>query len=67
MEVFDAIAAKERPQIAQLRLYGLLILLCGFSFQLLATLEAHPIIPAAAAVITLAACLGIYTYRDRLE
>ena len=66
-EVFDAIAAKERPQIAQLRLYGLLILLCGFSFQLLATLKANPIIPAAAAAITLAACLGIYTHRDRLE
>lgn len=39
-DVFDAIAAKERPQTAQFRLYGLLILLCGFAFQLLATLEA---------------------------
>lgn len=66
-EVFDAIAAKERPQIAQLRLYGLLILLCGFTFQLLATLEANPILPGAVAAGTLVACLGIYTHRDRLE
>jgi len=66
-EVFDVIAAKERPHIAQFRLYGLLILLCGFTFQLLATLESNPILPGAVAVITLAACLAIYTHRDRLE
>jgi hypothetical protein len=66
-DVFDAIAAKERPQTAQLRLYGLLILLCGFAFQLLATIEADPVIPGVVATVTLAACLGIYTYRDQLE
>lgn len=66
-EVLDAIAAKERPQTAQLRLYGLLILVCGFAFQLLATIGAEPVFPVVVAIATLGACLGVYAYRDRLE
>lgn len=66
-DVFGAISARERPQTAQLRLYGLLILLCGFSFQLLATIEADPIISGTVAVITLAAGFIVYTHRNRLE
>ncbi|QRV13832.1 hypothetical protein JMJ58_12810 [Haloterrigena salifodinae] len=66
-DIFDAIAAKERPKTAQLRLYGLVILLCGFAFQLLATLEADPIISGGVALMAAVACLGIYAYRDRLE
>lgn len=66
-DVFSAIISKERPQTAQLRLYGLLILLCGFAFQLLATLEANSVIPGLVAIGTIGACLGIYIFRDRLE
>ncbi|MBX0347923.1 hypothetical protein [Haloarcula pellucida] len=65
--VFDAISARERPQTAQLRLYGLLILLCGFSFQLLATIEADTIFSISVAFLTLVAGILVYMYRDRLE
>lgn len=66
-DVFDAISAIERPQTAQIRIYGLLLLLCGFSFQLLATIESDPMISGIVAVVTLAAGLIVYTYRNRLE
>lgn len=66
-DVFNAIISKERPQTAQLRLYGLLILLCGFTFQLLATLEANPVFPGLVAIVAIAACLGIFIFRDRLQ
>lgn len=66
-DVLDAISARERPQTAQLRLYGLLILLCGFSFQLLAAIEADAIYPISVAVSTLVTGIGVYVYRNRLE
>ena len=66
-DVFNAIISKERPQTAQLRLYGLLILLCGFTFQLLATLEANSAIPVLVAIVTILACLRIHIFCGQIE
>lgn len=66
-DVFDAIAAKERPQVAQLRLYGLLALFCGFTLQLLATINAHPVFPVLIGIVTLGIASLFYIYGGELE
>jgi hypothetical protein len=43
------------------------VMIDNLSFQLLATIEADPIISGTVAVITLAAGFIVYTYRNRLE
>lgn len=66
-DVFDAIAARERPQTAQLRLYGLLVLICGFSFQFISTIGANTKMAGLVGVLIILACLIIFTHRGRLE
>lgn len=65
-DVLDAITSTERPKTAQFRSFGMLFLLCGFTLQLLSSIQA-PLL-SVYLVLAIAGVISavLYHFRERM-